>query len=395
MKRLNVGIANGLSKPGMYGDGQTLYLNVARGGTKSWIQRVVIDGKRCDMGLGPYPIVGLREARELAFANRSRIFRGENPLRQKKQAAVAERRESNMPTFCEAASGALEANRHLWRSEKTARNWQQQMARHVLPIIGNMRIDEIGQSEVLRVLTKIWATRPETGRQLRQRIRQTFEWAIAHGFVSANPAATGIDGALPSTRRKREHHKALPHARVAAALTVVDGSKASQAAKLAFRFLTLTAARTTEVREATWKEIDMGQRVWTIPGERMKAGQAHRVPLSDAAIVALEAARNIPGNTGLIFPSPRGKAFSENALNKMAGDLRLGCTPHGLRSSFRDWCADAGHPRELAEAALAHIVAGVEGAYFRSDLIDRRRHLMQAWAEYLGGESAKVVALHG
>jgi len=390
-KRLNVGRIRGLTKPGRYPDGQTLYMNVAKGGSKSWVQRVVIDGKRHDIGLGPYPRVSLREAREVAFENRSRIFRGENPLAAKRRDA----REVNMPTFSEAATLTRQSLSHLWRSTKTARQWRQEMERHVFPVIGKTPVDEIGQPDVLRVLTPIWAATPETAGRIRANMRKTFDWCIAHAFRSDNPAGAAINGALPTRRRKRKHHKALHYRDLARALATVESGSGFPATKLAIRFLILTATRTGEVRRATWNEIDMDEGVWRIPENRMKVEKEHRVPLSRAALDVLENAKSLGNQTGWIFPSPhgsrRGNSLSPHALKKRLQDLGITETLHGMRSSFRDWCAETGKPRELAEAALAHTVGGTEGAYFRSDLFDRRRVLMQQWADFLTGESATIV----
>ena len=217
--------------------------------------------------------------------------------------------------------------------------------------------------------------------------RAALRWCWAHGYVSENVAREGIDGALPAMPAVKAHFRALPYQEVAAALETVDGSKASKAAKLCLRFLILTAARSGEARE------------WRIPGERMKGGAGHRVPLSDAALVVLERARALDDGSGLIFPSPLrpGRPLSPMTLTKILRDRGLAewATVHGFRSAFRDWCAETGKPREVAEAALAHTVAGIEGAYFRSDLFARRRALMDQWAAFLAGTDANVVRLYG
>ena len=223
-------------------------------------------------------------------------------------------------------------------------------------------------------------------------------WSWAHGYVSENVAGEGIDGALPAMPNVKEHFRALPYREVAAALTTVEKSRASKAVKLCLRFLILTAARSGEVRGATWAEIDLDAREWRIPGGRMKGGREHRVPLSDAARDVLVRARGLEDGSGLVFPSPTrtGRPLSNMALTKILRDQGLAdrATVHGFRSAFRDWCAETGKPREIAEAALAHTVGGVEGAYFRSDLYARRRVLMDQWAAFLTGTEAKVARLH-
>ena len=208
-------------------------------------------------------------------------------------------------------------------------------------------------------------------------------------------AGEGIEGALPAMPAVKAHFRALPYYEVAAALETVDGSKASKAAKLCLRFLILTGARAGEVRSATWAEVDFEAREWRIPGERMKGGREHRVPLSDAALAVLERVRGVDDLSGLIFPSPLrpGRPLSPMTLTKILRDRGRAdrATVHGFRSTFRDWCAETGKPREIAEAALAHTVGGVEGAYFRSDLLARRRVLVNQWAAFLTGDEAKVV----
>ena len=391
MGKLTVAKMRALSEPGMYGDGGTLYLRVSPGGSKSWIQRLAINGRRRDIGLGGWPLTTLTEAREMAFENRRLARRGGDPL--------ADRRKANVPTFQEAAMQTFEANRPRWRNDKVAKNWLQQLERHAFPVMGAMPVDRIGREDVLRVLTPIWTGKPEVARKLRQRVRATLRWAEAHGFVDSNPAGDAIDGALPTMPAVKRHFRALPYGEVAAALEAVDTTRAVPASKLCFRFLILTAARSGEARGAAWNEIHEVEREWRIPGERMKAGQAHRIPLSDAAVAVLEQARPLRDDSGLVFPSPvkRGRPLSDMALTKILRSTGLAekTVVHGFRSSFRDWCAESGKPRELAEAALAHSVGGVEGAYFRSDLFERRRLLMDQWAAYLTGTDAEVVRLHG
>ena len=220
-------------------------------------------------------------------------------------------------------------------------------------------------------------------------------WCWAHGYVEQNVAGEGIEGALPAMPAVKAHFRALPYQEVAAALETVDGSKASKAAKLCLRFLILTAARSGEARGATWVEVDSQAREWRIPGERMKGGAGHRVPLSGAALAVLERVRGVDDGSGLVFPSPLrpGRPLSPMTLTKILRDQGLAerATVHGFRSAFRDWCAETVKPRAIAEAALAHTVGGVEGAYFRSDLLARRRVLMDQWAAFLAAGESKVV----
>ena len=372
MAKLSVAKVRALSRPGRYSDGGTLILNVTPGGSKSWIQRVTVDGVRRDIGLGSFPLVSLAEARDKAFENRRLARGGGDPL--------AAKRKVKAPTFREAAQRTHEANRPRWRSERVAKKWWQALNKHVFPILGDKRVDRIGREDVLRVLTPLWTSRPEQARKLRQAIRSTLAWAQAHGHVDSNIAADAINGALPTQPAVKEHLRSLPYRDVPDALATVDASRASLFARLCLRFTVLTAARSGESRGATWEEIDLDAREWRIPAKRMKSGVEHRIPFSDAALSVLARARPLRKDSHLIFPSPvrRGRPLSDMALTKLLRDTGLAelATVHGFRSSFRDWCAETGQPRELAEAALAHTVHGVEGAYFRSDLFERRRHLM-------------------
>ena len=384
--KLTVKKVRALNAPGLYGDGNTLYLRVAPGGSKQWVQRLTIHGRRHDLGLGGCSWVTLAQAREAAYENRCLARRGGDPL--------AKKRRPKTPTFREAAQHTYETLRPRWRSEKVAANWMQQLKRHAFDRLGSLRVDLISREDVLAVLTPIWTAKPETARRVRRHIRATLQWCQAHGFVQFNAAGEAIDGALPRMPAVKAHLRALPYAEVAAALDTIRTSGASESAKLALKFVIFTAARSGEVRGATWAEIDGN--VWKIPGERMKSGAEHRVPLSAPGLALLEKARALDDGSGLIFPSPirRGGKLSNMTLTKVLRDTGLAerATVHGFRSSFRDWCADTGKAREVAEAALAHTVGGVEGAYFRSDLFERRRLLMDAWVAYLTSSGPKEAA---
>ena len=391
MTALTAAKVKALTKPGMHHDGRGLYLRVAPGGSKGWMLRATIDGRRRDIGLGGYPTVSLAKARQFADAHRLAVAEGRDPL--------AEKRRTATPTFAEAAAKVHEVNLPRWKNGKHTDQWINTLRTYAFPVIGNLRLDRITRRDVLTILTPIWTAKPETARRVRQRIRTVLRWGQAHGYVEHNVAGEAIDGALPPMPRVKAHFRALPHAEVQAALETIDASTASMAAKLCLRFLIMTAARSGEARGATWSELDLDNRLWTIPAQRMKAGAEHRVPLSDAALAVLEQARPLRDDSGLVFRSPtrRGKSLSDMALTKILRDNGLSdrATVHGFRSSFRDWAADTGKLRETAEAALAHTVGGVEGAYFRSDLFERRRRLMDDWGRFVSGTAgAKVVQLH-
>ena len=393
MERMTVAKVRSLSTPGRYAAGPTLYLRIAPGGTKSWVQRLTIDDRRHDLGLGGWPLVSLAEARDVAFMNRRLVRQGGNPLGDKRRAQV--------PTFQEASRRALEANRGRWRNRKSIDNWIATMAKYVHPVFGDRRVDQVGREDVLRVLTPIWSTKPEIGRKVRTRIRQTLAWAQAHGHVENNPAGEAIDAALPATTALKVHFRALPYPEVDAALDTIEASRASLSAKACLRFVVLTACRSGEARLATWAEIDPQAREWRIPGARMKAGVEHRVPLSDAVLDVLESVRPLRDRHDLLFPSPSrpGKPLSDMTLTKVLRDIGLAdrATVHGFRSAFRTWASErTSVTHAVCEMALAHRVGSdVERSYARSDLFEKRRGLMVAWAEYATGAGAKVVRLHG
>ena len=365
------------SKPGRYSDGDTLFLMVAKGGSKSWVQRITIDGRRHDIGLGCFPLISLSTARERAMSNRLAVANGRDPLADKKRAKT--------PTFRNAAQATFEANKPRWRDGKTARNWIRGMQKRAFPVIGDMRVDRIGREDVLRILKPVWTAHPEVARKLRQRIRTTLQWCQAHGYVEQNVAGEAIDGALPAMPAVKAHHRALPFRDVSSALSEIRACGASASARLCLDFLVLTAARSGESRGALWDELDLNAREWRIRPERMKTNTRHVVPLSGPAMDVVRRARNL-GNSPLVFPSPtrRNKPLSDMTLMKVLHTIGLGSrtTIHGFRSTFRTWaseCTDADHA--VMEMCLSHSVgSAVERAYARSDLVAKRRALMDEWA---------------
>ena len=372
--------------PGIYGEGRgghglslRVMLRKPLDGSvrKQWVQRLHIQGKPVNVGLGSYPVVSLAEAREKALANRRATAQGRDPRV----------RPVEIPTFAEASEAVIELQQTGWKNPAyEARIWRSSFRNYALPRLGNKRVSEITPADVLAVLIPIWPDKAETGRRVRQRIAVVMRWSIAQGHRQDNPAGEAISQALPRSRRAKRHYPALPYADVAAAIAKVRASGAYKITVLCFEFLVLTVARSGEARLATWAEIDFETATWTIPAERMKAGRMHRVPLSDRALEILREAQENRAASNLIFPSVTGKALSSMMLSKLVKELGIGAVPHGYRSSFRDFASEqTDAPRAVMEAALAHKLGDqAEQAYARSDLLAKRRALLAEWANYLG-----------
>ncbi len=367
--------------PGRHADGNGLFLYVKPEGTRSWIQRLVIRGRRREMGLGAVSLVTLAEARYVALANRKLARSGGDPLADK-------RRVAGVPTFAEAAQRVVEQKQGGWRGKYHAHNWLRSLERYAFPRIGKRPVSEVNSADVLEILAPIWHSKAETARAVRQRLRTVLEWAVAMEWRPDNPCDR-IGPVLGPQGDIVRHMRALPHREVAAAVEKVRNGSTVPAIKLAFEFLVLTAARSAEVRLATWEEIDLAGPVWTISAERMKAKREHRVPLSGRAVELLEAAREL-GEGELVFPMRSGRPISLSTLPPMLRAHGIPAVAHGFRSSFRDWAAErTEHSREVIEAALAHVAGNkVEAAYARSDLFERRRLLMDEWAAYVGQAAA-------
>ena len=346
-----------------------------------------IRGRRREIGLGGFPLVSLKEARETAFANRKLARSGGDPL-------AASRHARGVPTFADAAERVWNDKRPGWRNPRHANDWKASIERYVLPRIGPMAICDVASADVLAILTPIWHVRSETARRVRQRISAVMEWAVVMEFRTDNPCDR-VGAALGRQRAVVQHLRSVPHTEVASALETVRESRALPPVKLAFEFLVLTAARSGEVRGAEWGEVDLTADEWTVPATRMKMQRAQRVPLCSRSAQVLQAARTIGGGSRLVFPGARGTRIDDEMLSKLLRDLGVAGVPHGFRSSFRDWAAEeTDHPREVVEATLAHVVLNkVEAAYRRSDLFDRRRRLMQDWDDYLSRPSGKAVPM--
>ena len=384
-KRLTTAVAVRNEKtPGRHPIGETLYLMVWPSGSKSWVQRISIKGERKDIGLGPHPPVSLAQARQKAGENRTIVKSGGDPLAAKREEA----RLAETPTFEQLARQHIAQNRLSWKNIKHRAQWESTLKTYAFPKIGALKVNEIDRKHVVEVLAPIWTTKAETARRVRQRIRSVMDRAISLEYVDYNPAGDAINGALARQRRTKNHHRALPYGNLPAALQAVRESTASPSVKLGFEMLALTACRSGEVRGMTWDEVDLQEATWTVPAERMKAGKPHRVPLSRGALAVLEEARNLSDGNGLVFPALRSRGvLSDMVFTQMLRRLALDFVPHGLRSSFRDWAAEKTNaPHAVVEKALAHTVGNAtEAAYFRSDLLEQRRPLMEDWGGFLEG----------
>ncbi len=368
--------------PGRYFDGGGLMLYVKPNGNRSWVFRYSYAGRRRDQGLGRWPDVSLAEAREKALEARRLLADGRDPIHERRT------RERAVPTFREAAEDYVKAHGPAWKSAKHRRQWKAALDRHADAVLGDLRVDEIRVDDVLRVLRPIWEEKTETASRVRQRIEKILDWCAVLGLRSReNPARWRgcLEAILPAKGKvhKVKHFRALPWVEVPAFMQRLK-TKQGPAAR-ALEFAILTAARSGEVRGATWAEIDLRAKTWTVPAERMKSGRVHRVPLAPEAIELLESLPRLEG-VPFLFPSPvKGGPLSDMALSKVCRDLGVDAVPHGFRSSFRTWCSETtNYPREVAEAALAHVVQNqVEAAYRRGDLFTKRRPLMAAWARFV------------
>lgn len=379
-KRLTAASVRALKEPGLYGDGNNLYLKIDATGAKRWIQRITIQGKRTDIGLGGLALVSLAEARETALENRKVVRVGGDPIAAKKRSVA-------IMTFKAAAEKVHELSAPTWRNGKHNQQWLNTLITYVYPVFGDKAVDAVTSADVLTALTPVWNARPATARRVKQRIGAVMKWAMAQGWRTDNPAET-ITSALPRhDGSKVQHRRALPYADVGTAISVVRNSDAGPVTKLAFEYLVLTAARSVEVREAVWSEVDFNKREWTIPAARMKAKRPHRVPLSDRAVSILhEASAFKRDGNELIFPGTKaGRPLSDMTLSKLMKELNIPAVPHGFRSSFRDWAGEStNHAREVVEMALAHVIQNkAEAAYARSDLFAKRRLIMSDWCDFI------------
>ena len=395
------------TKPGMHGDGNGLYLQItpskSGGVSKSWLYRYKVGGKSRKLGLGSLHAVSLADARQKAVDARRLLLGGNDPVETKRKAkTVARLNAAKEMTFDQCAAAYIAAHRSGWKNAKHSAQWTATIKAYVTPVFGSLPVAAVDVGLIMRVLEPIWTTKPETASRLRGRIKSILDYAKARGYRDGENTARWkghLDQLLAprSKVRKVKHHPALPYDQVSAFMIALR--EQSGIAARALEFLIFTVTRTSETLNATWNEIDLTNRMWTIPAERMKAGREHRVPLSGAAVAVLKTMQT-GRQSDYIFPGrKRRKPLSNMAmlvlLRRMGrGDL----TGHGFRSSFRDWCAEqTNFPSEVAEMALAHAVGSkVEAAYRRGDLLEKRLHLMDEWSRYCSSspdDRGKVIPL--
>jgi integrase len=401
-------------KPGYLADGGGLYLRVSDAGSRSWVFFFTRAGKRREMGLGPYPDMTLEQAREAALEKRRVVKAGDDPI-EARRAVERDKlaQAAKAMTFAQAAEACVEAKRAGWRNAKHANQWVSTLDTYALPVLGKLDVAVVDTALMLKVLEPMWTVKSETASRLRGRIEAVLDWAATRGHRKGeNPARWHghLENLLakPSAVAKVRHQPALQHTQVGdfmRALRQVDGIAAR-----ALEFVVLTAVRSGEARLAKWKEIDLEAGVWVVPASRMKAGKEHRVPLSPRAVALLEALPRLKG-VEFVFPGRRvDAALSDMTLTAVIRRMNAGSAepswvdregrevvPHGFRSTFRDWAAErTAFPREVAEQALAHTLSdAVEAAYRRSDLFDKRRALMDAWAAYCDAPEVKGRAVVG
>ena len=385
---------------GRYGDGRgghglSMLVKHLKDGSlsKTFSQRLTVDGRARNIGLGAYPLVSLQEARIMTKENakkvrRHRVRRGLDAMLAGAApvAASAPVKAVRAVLFRDAAEAVIQINRTAWKQGgQSEQQWRYSLETYAFPRIGDKLVSAVDSADVMAILTPIWNEKRETAGRVKQRIGAIMDWAIAQNLRTDNPV-TAVAAALPKNGVKVQHHAALAWADVPAALVKVRESTARLSSRLAFEFLTLTALRSGEVRGATWEEFDLGGATLTIPAHRMKTGRTHRVPLSKQAVECVTSAGSeLFDGAGLIFPGQNGKELSDMALTMILRRLNLDATVHGFRSSFRDWSAECSDvPREIAEHALAHVIgSSAELSYRRTDYFDKRRGLMQDWADFV------------
>ena len=385
--KLTAKFVENVSEAGKYYDQHGLFLHVRPSGAKKWLQRYTFQGRRREIGLGSAKIVPVAIARRKAHQNLVLVSEGIDPIEDKKQDSV-------IPKFEAAARKVYEDNRPTWRNAKHAAQFITTLETYAFPVIGSMSVKEINSSHILRILSPIWVTKAETAKRVRQRLSTVFKYCVAQQWRTDDPADIAIVKALPYLKKKVQHRKSISYNDVSDFIETVSKSSAGLSTKLGLEFLILTATRSGEVRNARWNEINGS--LWIIPEGRMKAGIEHRVPLSNRCMEILEEAQNINQGSDYIFEGTKpDKPLSENTFNKLMKELGLDVHAHGFRTSFRTWSQEkTNYPREIAEAALAHSLRDkAEAAYARSDLLEKRAEMMEAWANFISTPKDNIISI--
>lgn len=384
MGNLTIARIKTLTAPGTYVDGDGLMLVVAPGGSRSWKLRVRINGARRDIGLGSLKVMTLAEAREQTIEYRRQIARGIDPIAEKKKV------EDPVPSFRDAAHLLHTEHKASWKNGKHQAQWISTLETYAFPMLGDRPVDKIEGPIIRDVLAPIWLSKPETARRVRQRIGAVLDWSYVKGYRKSEAPMRSLSKGLPRQPRKDGHFAAMPYTEVPAFIARLR--ERVSVGRLALEALILTAARSGEIRGATWSEVDLDAGMWSIPAERMKMGRVHHVPLAAQTVEAFRHAEALRAPcTDLVYPGQRLKQpVSDMTLLKVMRDFELPYTVHGFRSAFRDWVAEeTSYPGEIAEAALAHAIPNkVEAAYRRTDFLEKRRALMRDWADFCTATAA-------
>jgi integrase len=402
MGKLTAASVRGLKEPGRHADGHGLDLIVDKAGRRYWTYRYQQNGRSRTMSLGSADAIGLAEARARHAEARAQVLKGSDPLAAREQARAAAQEAAGatrrVPTLSDCAEAYVAAHGAGWRGPRVADQWRHSLRDHVFPRLGNKPVGTLTTDDLLAVLEPIWKRLPQTAAKVRSRIENLLDYATARGWRSGpNPALWrgGLKTLLPSTEKVRatQHYAALPWQEAPALLAKLDAVNTMSGRALAF--MIHTAVRSGEVRGARWDEIDLDAATWTLPASRMKAGKEHRVALSGAALAILASLHAVRTEEPRVFLGKGGRPMADVTLKDVLRRIGYGhVTVHGMRSTFRDWCADTGQSSDAAEAALAHVAgSAVVRAYQRSDLLDQRRPLMEAWASYLLRAPAEVIPL--
>lgn len=372
--------------PGNHSDGNNLYLRVKDSGARSWVFRYKINGKAIEIGIGSLTIKSLTEARDLAIDMKKAIAAGSNP-----RSVLAAKKQTK--TFAEYAAELIESKKAGWRNAKHAQQWTNTLEQYAFPVIGSKSMRDIGLEDIKQILAPIWTTKTETASRLRMRIEAVIDFGYLHESIDkANPARWKgyLDKIFPAVKKTQtvQHFNAIEYRALPPVLVKLKEQESM--ASLCILWIALTACRSNEARSMTWEEIDLDQRLWIVPGAKMKAGKAFRVPLNDRCLQILEQVEKYKAITksDLVFSNQRGSRLSDVAISKLLKSVSYPeATIHGLRSSFKDWAAENTEDKNIAEACLAHSLGAVEAAYQRTELLNKRNKLLTEWGDFLFGKN--------